>query len=472
MYSIVSKNGDMCQVLDDTDGVVSACSITDLCNLFANGIFVDGFSYDIMRSVFHIDFDNSDYEQVTVDRVEQHQITSKNSYYEMLDDFCFKAKNLYNHANYIHRQDFVNGEDYYSYQNLYKELKSDDKFPDYNNMPTHHTALQVLRRLDKNWKSFFRSVKDYSNNMSKYNGRPRPPKYLSKNGRFVLEIPPENIKSKIIDNKLSFNKHFNGFTVETHCHEKDGYAGVSLVRIVPHSGYLVIEVCYKVTKYVRVEKKSSERIISIDLGIDNFAAITNNIGEKPVVINGRGLKSINQFYNKELARLQSESEAYTTRRVNRLVRKRNNKVDDFMHKASKYVVNYCILHGIDTVVLGYNKGWKNEVDLGKKVNQKFVQIPYYKFMKMLEYKCKDVGIKIIVTEESYTSGTSFLDYEKPEWGSYNKFRRIHRGLFRSNNWCLINADINASYQITKKVFEDIYDSIEGIAVCSVRINIA
>lgn len=472
MYSIVEKNGDICQVLDTEDGVVSECSVTDLCNLFLKGIFVNGFTYDLSKFVFHVDFDDSDYKQVIVDRVEQHQIISKNKYYEMLDDFCFKAKNLYNHSNYIHRHGLVNNNNYKGYQTLYKELKFDNEFPDYTNMPTHHTAIQVLRRLDKNWKSFFRSIKDYSSNPSKYKGRPKPPKYLSKNGRFVLEIPPENIRSNIIDNKLSFNKHFNGFTVHTHCHEKEGYNGVSLVRVVPRNGYLIIEVCYKITKYVKIDKKCSERIISIDLGIDNFAAITNNIGEKPVIINGRGLKSMNQFYNKELARLQSESETYNTRRINRLVRKRNNKVDYFMHKSSKYIVNYCVKHNIDTVVMGYNKGWKDGVSLGKRVNQKFVQIPYYKFMKMLEYKCQDYGIKFIMTEESYTSGTSFLDYEKPIRGSYNKLRRVKRGLFRSNSGRLINADINASYQIAKKVFENIYDSIEGIAVCPVRVNVS
>lgn len=186
------------------------------------------------------------------------------------------------------------------------------------------------------------------------------------------------------------------------------------------------------------------------------------------------LKSINQFYNKELARLQSLSKGVETRRIARLTRKRNNKVDDFMHKSSRYVIDYCIENNIDTIVLGYNQGWKQDLlDSRKKsakYNQKFGQIPFYKFKQMLDYKARDAGIKLIITEESYTSGTSFLDYERPVRGSYNKSRRIHRGLFKSNQGHLINADINASYQIAKKVFENIYDSIEGLAISPVRVN--
>ncbi len=186
------------------------------------------------------------------------------------------------------------------------------------------------------------------------------------------------------------------------------------------------------------------------------------------------LKSINQFYNKELARLQSLSKGVETRRIARLTRKRNNKVDDFMHKSSRYVIDYCIENNIDTIVLGYNQGWKQDLlDSRKKsakYNQKFGQIPFYKFKQMLDYKARDAGIKLIVVEESYTSGTSFLDYERPVRGSYNKSRRIHRGLFKSNQGHLINADINASYQIAKKVFENIYDSIEGLAISPVRVS--
>lgn len=472
MYEIVNKCGDVCEVLDTSDGVVTSCSVTDLCNLFLNGVFVQGFNYDINQGVFHIDFDDSNYKQSVKNRVERHQVDKSHPYYKMLDNYCFLAKNLYNHANYIHRQDFINGEDYWSYQDLYKHLKSDEDYPDYSNMPTHHTALNVLRRLDKNWKSFFVSIKDYSKNPSKYLGRPKPPKYLSKDGRFVLEIPLENIGSRIINNKLSFNKHFNGFELETHCHEKEGFSGVALVRVVPHKGYLSIEVCYKITRYLKIEKKQSSRIIGIDLGIDNFAAITSNTGMKPVLINGKGLKSINQFYNKMLGKLQTGINMRMTSKISRLTRKRNNKVDDFMHKSSRYIINLCIKNNIDTIVLGYNQGWKQEVNLGKRVNQKFVAIPYYKFIKMLEYKAHDSGIKVIITEESYTSGTSFLDNESPSKGNYNKSRRIHRGLFRSNTGILINADVNASYQIIRKVFGEKFHPIEGIVVCPVRLNVA
>lgn len=249
MYKIVEKHGDICEVLDTDDGVVETCSISELVDLFFRGISVEGFDFDTNSLFFHVDIDSSDYEKIIVDRVERHQITDKHPYYAILNDYCFRAKNLYNHANYIHRQDLVEGYAYSKYTELYKELRDDKEYPDFDSMPTYHSAIQVLRRLDKNWSSFFSAMRDYNNNPDKYTGRPKPPKYLDKSGRFVLEIPSSEIHSNIINNRLSFNKHFKGFQVETRCHRRKGFAGVSEVRIVPQKGYLIIEVCYKLARF-------------------------------------------------------------------------------------------------------------------------------------------------------------------------------------------------------------------------------
>lgn len=142
-----------------------------------------------------------------------------------------------------------------------------------------------------------------------------------------------------------------------------------------------------------------------------------------------------------------------------------------MHKVSKYIVNYCIINDIDTIVIGYNKTWKQEVNMGKINNQNFAYIPYFKFVQMLKYKCENIGIKFITTEEHYTSGTSFLDNELPIEENYNIKRRIKRGLFRSNNGILINADLNASYQIVKKAFPNIFDGIEDVYLHPIKLNI-
>ena len=184
--------------------------------------------------------------------------------------------------------------------------------------------------------------------------------------------------------------------------------------------------------------------------------ITTNCGVKPIIINGKPLKSINQYYNKKISEMRSalklRNDSDWSNEMQRFTTKRNNQVDDYIQKSTKMVVNFCKCNNIDTLVCGYNSGWKQETDMGKKVNQKFVSIPYLSIVQRLEYKCENEGIKFIKTNESYTSGTSFLDGEEPIKKNYTKDRRIHRGLFQSEKGEYINADVNGSYQIMKKVF--------------------
>jgi putative transposase len=158
--------------------------------------------------------------------------------------------------------------------------------------------------------------------------------------------------------------------------------------------------------------------------------------------------------------------------LQRLTTKRNNKIKSWMHKASKTTVDYCLKNQIDTIVCGYNAGWKQESEISKKVNQKFVGIPYDMFVNQLKYKCENVGIKFVITEESYTSGTSFLDGELPCKENYDKTRRIFRGLFQSGNK-LINVDVNGSYQIMMKVFPNAFaNGIEGVGCHPLSMKIA
>lgn len=201
----------------------------------------------------------------------------------------------------------------------------------------------------------------------------------------------------------------------------------------------------------------SERICSIDLGINNFATLTNNIGLQPIIINGKGLKSYNQFYNKQRAKMLSNvskrNKQRWSKKLEAITFKRQNVVSNFMHNSSKAILNYCILNNIDTLVCGINKEWKQKSNIGTINNQKMLMIPYDIFIQQLEYKCQDVGIKFIKTEESYTSGTSFLDGEIPCKENYDKSRRIKRGLFNTGTE-FINADVNASLQIMRKVFSN------------------
>lgn len=144
-----------------------------------------------------------------------------------------------------------------------------------------------------------------------------------------------------------------------------------------------------------------------------------------------------------------------SKRMDRLTEKRNGKIDDYLHKSSRYIINYCEKNDIHTIVIGKNKEWKQNSKLSKRVNQNFVQIPFARLIEMIQYKAEEKGIAVILTEESYTSGTSFIDSEEPVKENYNKARRIHRGLFVSNNGIRINADLNGAYQILRKVVPEI-----------------
>ena len=385
-------------------------------------------------------------------RVEKHIIKDSHTYFKMINEFCFMSKNLYNFANYQIRQEFITNKKYLNYNEIEKIVKMKDSNFDYRNMPTAQSAQQTLKLLDKNWQSFFASVKEYKKNPDKYTGRPKLPKYLKKNGRNILVLTNQNCKLK--DGHIQFPKVFNGFKIETK------QSNLQQIRILPRNKYLIIEVIYKAETCEPIEDNG--RYFSIDIGIDNFATITNNIGKQPIIINGKSLKSINQYYNKQIAHYREVAKRMNgldyTNRQNSLTIKRNNRINDFIHKASSKIIELALENGISKIIVGNNKDWKRGSNLSKKVNQSFVGIPHQEFINKLIYKGKDVGIEVILAEESYTSGTSFLDNEEPIKTNYNKSRRKFRGLFVSNQGIKINADVNGSYQILKKVFPNAYSN--------------
>ena len=193
---------------------------------------------------------------------------------------------------------------------------------------------------------------------------------------------------------------------------------------------------------------------------------------------GKPVKSINQYYNKTISHYRSIAKQLNkleyTKRMDRLTNKRNFKINDYIHKSSRYIVNKAIEDNVSVIVIGYNKNWKQYSKMSRKVNQSFIQIPFNKLLQQIQYKAYDVGIKVILTEESYTSGTSFLDNELPIKDFYDKKRRIKRGLFKSNNGKIINSDINASYQIIRKEFPNVFTDygIEGLVLNPFKVNVS
>ncbi|NER06967.1 MAG: IS200/IS605 family element transposase accessory protein TnpB, partial [Okeania sp. SIO3C4] len=253
---------------------------------------------------------------------------------------------------------------------------------------------------------------------------------------------------------------------------------IKQVRLVPRLNHYVIEVIYeKCEKQYELEKN---RCASIDIGLNNLATLTfNQAGIKPLLINGRPLKSINQYYNKVKSFLQSQlQENSSSKRLKKLMLKREFKINDYLHKASRLIIETLINQKIGTLIIGQNEEWKQKINLGKRNNQNFVSVPYNKLIEMLSYKAKMVGIDVIITEESYTSASSFIDndlipvYKKDQKNQVTfSGKRVKRGLYRTASMGLINADVNGSLNIMRKAVPNAFDyGIEGVVVHPVRVT--
>jgi len=395
---------------------------------------------------------------------ERHIIKSTEHRFAQIDELAFKSKNLYNAANYVIRQNFIYGWGYVNYNEMNRLMKFHEA---YKALPAK-VSQQILMILDKNWKSFFEAVKAYKVDSSKFTGRPKLPKYKDKvKGRNILVYTIQAISSKLFKKGI-IKLSGTDFSIKT----KVNPDRICQVRLVPKCDSYVIEVIYD-----EQESTASDDnfVASIDLGLNNLVALTSNqAGFTPLLINGRPLKSINQFYNKRKAQLQPQLKGNrkTSPRIQRLTRCRHQKIDNYLHHASRLIVDILRTKQIGTLVVGKNEQWKTEINLGKQTNQNFVSIPHARLIEMLEYKARLVGIKVILQEESYTSQANFLGLDLiPVYGKTEKEpmftgKRIKRGLYKTSTGQLINSDINGSYNILRKAIPNAFS--DGIVSCVVR----
>jgi putative transposase len=410
---------------------------------------------------------------------ERHIIKKGHRFWAEIDNLSWQSKNLYNSANYLIRQNFIYGHGYLTYNQMASLMKETEQ---YQALPAK-VSQQVLRGLDRNWQSFFAASSEFKSHPDKFLGKPKIPGYKEpKKGRNLLVYTIQAISKVGLRQGL----------VKLSLRRSSGQAGTSIalptrvaeriaeVRIVPKCDCYVIEVIYEKTEQFLA---LNEKIAAIDLGIDNLMAVTSNQPDFiPLLINGRPLKSLNQFYNQRRAKLQSllKGNRQSSQRICRLTRCRNQKVDDYLHQASRYLVNLLVEQEITTLVIGKNDGWKQEVNLGKVNNQKFVTIPHARLIEMISYKCQLEGISVILQEESYTSVANFLnDDPLPVYGQITEKpvfsgKRISRWLYCTDKGILVQSDVMGSYNILRKAFPNVFNryGIERCVVHPRRINLS
>jgi putative transposase len=383
--------------------------------------------------------------------VEQHIVKKNSSAYAELDEACFRSKNLYNAALYAVRQHYFETGKYLSYESLAKKFVVENNV-DYRSLPAN-VSQQVLKLVDKSFKSFFGSLK------SKNVKNAKLPKYLEKNGRQVATYTARVVSQKLLlEGKIKLSQINRVFDTRQ--------TNVCQVRLVPKNQYIVIDVIYDVPDIVAVPDNGN--YLGVDMGVNNLMTVAGN-RLSPVIIDGKKLKSINQYYNKKLAHYKSKlkGNAKTSKRIQKLTNKRNNKVKDYLHKASRILVNHAVSNDVSIVVIGKNDGWKQEVKIGKANNQNFVQIPHARLINMVSYKLEMVGIPTKLQQESHTSKCSFLDDEQVRHQEKYVGRRIKRGLFRSESGKMINADVNGALNILRKCIPNVvYDNGKEAIVVS------
>ena len=389
---------------------------------------------------------------------EKHIIKKGHMYYDRCDELSFLAKNLYNATLYEQRKSFFQ-KAFKNYYVVNKEF-TNNKQVDYKALPAK-VSKQVQMLSDRAFKSFFALKKLEAE--GKYDKEIKIPKYLDKKkGRMTVPYEKGAV-STVEEGYVSLSQ--SGIKVSTKI-DKDKIVGA---RIVPKRDHYVIEILYDEVKVQ--EKEEYNRVAFIDPGMNNLMTVTSNVFN-PIIYNGRKIKSINQLANKNVAKRQQRmtemnlkvKKTLGEREIQRLNvdrskgmkaiwTKRELRIKDNFHKTTRHLVDYLVENNIDTVIFGYNKGQKQKINLGKKTNQNFVNIPFATLRHMLKYKCALVGIKYKEQEEAYTSKCSFVDREAIKKKEKYQGERIQRGLYKTSTGKEINADINGSLNIGRKYLE-------------------
>lgn len=354
---------------------------------------------------------------------------------EVYHDLCVKAKNLYNQSLYYWRQSVFGKIAYfneYELTGLFAEFKEEN----YTALPAQ-TSQQIIKLLFKNVKSWQKARKEYERNPSKFLGRPKLPNYKKETSIAVFTGQQAKLKNGFI----RFPAMVNLPPIKTKADN------ICQVRIIPNSDHFTIEVVYEQKE--KPMQAYNANWMGIDLGLNNIATCATKEGA--VIINGKPLKAINHYYNKRKKQLQSllPKNKFTSKRIERLTNKRNRKVEDYIHRASRKIIDIAKSQNVTRIVIGNNKNWKQEINLGKKTNRQFTAIPHSSLIEKIKYKGLLEGIEIQETQEAYTSKCSALDLEPIQKHETYSGKRKKRGLFVTKDGKLINADHNGALNIAR-----------------------
>lgn len=396
------------------------------------------------------------------------QLTYKFNYVynTYLSDLCKKSANLYNQANYIIKQELSKNNRWIRYLELNKimrEVKNTDGDINYFLLKSQ-TNQQILKLIDKNWASFFKSIKEYKRSPNKFKGVPKPPKYIKRGSENILIYTNQN--SRIKDGYIILDKDKKIY-IPQYDKYKNNLRYYKMIRIVPKNTYYEIEIVYNYGQ--KNEILDYQKYGGVDFGVNNIATLVTD--SFPLIYSGRTCKSVNQNYNKISSSLRSirdnkkeinERRHWNDSQLNKILVYRNNFIHDYFHKVSRHIVNYLIKNQIGNVVIGLNRNWKDSISIGKRNNQNFLSLPHSKLFDLIKYKCDMVGIHVVEQEESYTSKCDSLAKESVENHKNYLGNRVKRGLFQSSTGRLINADVNGALNILRKVIGDSHSAIDGI----------
>jgi len=376
--------------------------------------------------------------------------------YRECEDLCVISKQLYNVGLYELRQTLFNKSEFLNYKVLYQEMKKNENWIA---LP-RKISNQVWKQVTGSWSHWLKALKEYKNNHGKFTGRPRLPKYNKSMNIVTYEQGALGTKG-LPENKIRLSK--TNIILDISLIEGQ----VKEVKIIPKNGHFLIKVTY--TEEMRNNEMDYSKIAGIDLGLNNLMTVaTNQADIQPKMVNGRPLKSINRRWNQQKAKLQSKLKkgVFNSHKIRILTEKRNNQVDTYLHVASRTVVDWLVKNNIGTLIIGKNSQWKSGINIGKRNNQNFVQIPHARLIELVKYKFEPENGIVVVNEESYTSKASALDLDEiPKFSKRRNQKydfsgkRVKRGLYKTLQGLLINADLNGALNLIRKVARNSYDDL-------------